>query len=81
MPGPSAEALRQRLRRSLPEYMVPAAYVALERLPLTTNGKLDAESLPPFDWNASARERGEFVAPRSPTEEAVAASLGRHPAR
>ncbi len=73
MPGPSTEALRQRLRRSLPEYMVPAAYVALERLPLTTNGKLDARSLPPFDWNASARERGEFVAPRSPTEESVAA--------
>jgi amino acid adenylation domain-containing protein len=73
MPGPSAKALRQALRRSLPEYMVPAAYVALEPLPLTTNGKLDAGALPRFDWNSSDRDWGEFVAPRSPIKETVAA--------
>ncbi|HEU4559040.1 MAG TPA: amino acid adenylation domain-containing protein, partial [Longimicrobium sp.] len=64
-----AEALRARLRQSLPEYMVPAAFVVLERLPLTPNGKLDRKALPAPDL-ASAEET--YVAPRTPMEEVLA---------
>lgn len=38
--------LRQLLRKSVPEYMVPAAFIFIEQLPLTTNGKLDVSALP-----------------------------------
>src|SRR5262249_35002803 len=45
-PEPDVTGLRQALMVSLPEYMLPAAYVRLEALPLTPNGKLDARALP-----------------------------------
>jgi amino acid adenylation domain-containing protein len=67
--GAEAEALRAHLRESLPEYMVPAAFVALERIPLTPNGKLDVKALPAPDL-ASAEDR--YVAPRTPVEEVLA---------
>ncbi|HYP21439.1 MAG TPA: condensation domain-containing protein, partial [Chloroflexia bacterium] len=61
--------LRGYLREHVPEYMVPSAFVLLEKLPLTPNGKLDRRSLP-----APELDRGdgrEHVAPRSPVEEAL----------
>jgi hypothetical protein len=63
-----ADALRGHLRRSLPEYMVPAAFVALDRVPLTPNGKLDVRALPAPEYAAVDR----WVAPRTPVEEALA---------
>jgi amino acid adenylation domain-containing protein len=45
-PVPSDSELRQLLRTTLPDYMVPSAFVALERIPYSINGKLDRHSLP-----------------------------------
>jgi amino acid adenylation domain-containing protein/non-ribosomal peptide synthase protein (TIGR01720 family) len=64
-----AEALRAHLRRSLPEYMVPAAFVGMDALPLTPAGKLDTKALPAPDL---AAKEDRYVAPRTPVEEALA---------
>lgn len=43
-------ALRARLRRELPEYMVPTLFAAVDALPVTANGKVDRNALPTPDW-------------------------------
>lgn len=76
-PGVSAQsgidtaALRALARERLPEYMMPSAFVCLERLPLTPNGKVDRRALPAPDAEAFAVS--EYAAPRNTEEETLAA--------
>ncbi|MFF2548450.1 amino acid adenylation domain-containing protein, partial [Kitasatospora sp. NPDC058063] len=72
--GSDAADLRAHLRGSLPDYMVPAAYVAVQAIPLTPNGKLDHRALPAPDRSAFAASR--HVAPRTPVEERFAEVWG-----
>jgi amino acid adenylation domain-containing protein/non-ribosomal peptide synthase protein (TIGR01720 family) len=62
--------LRAHLRRTLPDYMVPAAWVTLPSFPLTPNGKLDTAALPPPD--AEAAVAPITPPPATPTEETLA---------
>ncbi|HEX8696794.1 MAG TPA: amino acid adenylation domain-containing protein, partial [Longimicrobium sp.] len=63
------DALREHLRQSLPEYMVPAAFVVLDRIPLNPNGKVDRTALPAPEYGAA---EDAYVAPRTPAEEVLA---------
>lgn len=70
-PAPTISALRQTLATTLPDYMMPAAFVMLDALPLTGTGKVDRRALP-----APPRVRPDlataFVAPRTPVETVLA---------
>ncbi len=67
---PTASELRALLKKALPDYMIPSAFVVLETLPLTPNGKIDREALPAPEF-LRAGANG-FVAPRTPVEEVLA---------
>ncbi|WP_394838616.1 amino acid adenylation domain-containing protein [Pendulispora rubella] len=69
-----AAGLRAFLRETLPEAMVPPAFVFLDALPLTSSGKLDVRALPAPDFSGQATGRGG--APRNPTEELLAGIWG-----
>ncbi|MFE6068660.1 non-ribosomal peptide synthase/polyketide synthase [Streptomyces sp. NPDC056525] len=64
-PAPGAAEMRARLAETLPDYLVPAAIVLLDALPLTANGKLDRAALPAPADAAAGTGRG----PRTPREE------------
>jgi amino acid adenylation domain-containing protein/non-ribosomal peptide synthase protein (TIGR01720 family) len=70
-PGDASDAdvaaeLRRRLKANLPDYMVPAAFVRIERMPLSPNGKVDKKALPLPDFAAQAA--AGHVAPRDARE-------------
>lgn len=68
---PNTSELREYLGKKLPDYMVPAVFVALNSLPLTTNGKVDRRALPSPD-GARPKLRSDYVAPQTLAEEALA---------
>ncbi|MDB6015101.1 MAG: amino acid adenylation protein, partial [Gammaproteobacteria bacterium] len=69
-PRVNIESLRVHLQTVLPEYMVPSAFVVLERLPIAPNGKLDRRSLPAPDSDAYVS--GRYEAPRGKVEQILA---------
>jgi acyl-CoA synthetase (AMP-forming)/AMP-acid ligase II/acyl carrier protein len=71
-PPPTTAALRAFLQESLPDYMVPAAFVFLESLPLTPSGKVDRRGLPAPDGHRPGDD-ADFVEPETDVEKTVAA--------
>ncbi|HVG43810.1 MAG TPA: amino acid adenylation domain-containing protein, partial [Longimicrobium sp.] len=69
---PSAATLRDALGRRLPDYMVPTAFVALDAIPLTPNGKVDRAALPAPE----APDADDSAAPRTTAEELLAGIWG-----
>ncbi|AKJ29466.1 non-ribosomal peptide synthetase [Caldimonas brevitalea] len=68
-PAPAAETLRTHLLRSLPEHLLPSAYVFVDAFPMTPNGKLDRKALPAPE----RASRAAYVAPRDDIEQQIAA--------
>ncbi|MEG4112400.1 MULTISPECIES: amino acid adenylation domain-containing protein [unclassified Microcoleus] len=68
--APAVEELRQFLSEKLPDYMVPSAFIVLDALPLSANGKVNRKALPEPD--AAIPEAKIFVAPRTPIEAMLA---------
>src|SRR5215217_4872381 len=70
--GAGSEHLRSYLAERLPPTMLPSAFVELEELPRTLNGKIDRKALPALELVQAARDESDLL-PRTPLEEIVAA--------
>ncbi|AQZ53662.1 non-ribosomal peptide synthetase [Martelella mediterranea] len=70
---PDIKALRERLRATLPAYMVPAFFMILDRLPLSDNGKVIRTALPAPDFAATVRNTRPYAAPHAGLETEIAA--------
>jgi amino acid adenylation domain-containing protein/non-ribosomal peptide synthase protein (TIGR01720 family) len=68
--APTTSELRNYLQKQLPDHMVPSAFVLLEALPLTLNGKVDRQALPAPD-KVRPELNEAFVAPRTPEEQVL----------
>jgi amino acid adenylation domain-containing protein len=68
--GTGTEALRPYLAEHLPDEMLPSAFVQLDQLPRTLNGKIDRKALPALDAMQAERENG-YSGPRTPVEEII----------
>ncbi|HYX14919.1 MAG TPA: amino acid adenylation domain-containing protein [Nostoc sp.] len=68
---PTIIELRQFLKGKLPEYMIPKAFVILDSLPLTANGKVDHYALKAIDTQSRSIDKA-FIAPRTQTESTLA---------
>ena len=69
--SPDARDAREACRARLADYMVPAAFVFLDRLPLTAHGKLDRRALP-APGEAAETASADYVAPATPAEQVLA---------
>ncbi|MBV9449923.1 MAG: amino acid adenylation domain-containing protein, partial [Streptosporangiaceae bacterium] len=67
--SPAAADLRDWLKDTLPDYMIPATFTILDTLPLTPNGKLDRRALPVPTWSSATDS--DYVAPRTDAERVV----------
>ncbi len=65
------DSLRAHIKVSLPDYMMPAAFVRMDALPLTSHGKVDRRALPAPDISAISR-KDSYVAPRTAPEQTLA---------
>jgi len=74
-PAFTTQSLREFVKRQLPDYMVPAYWLVLENLPLTSNGKIDRRALPLP--NPELNRSVDYVPPDNPTQEAIAAIFGQ----
>jgi len=69
-PEPTIAEINQFLQDKLPEYMVPSAYIFLDKFPLSANGKIDRRSLPQPEGNISKIETN-YVAPKTKIEQTI----------
>ncbi len=62
--------LRIGLKERLPDYMIPAAFMFLDAMPLTAQGKINRKALPKPDWNQAAT-RNSITAPQTPAQKVI----------